>query len=403
MSGVATPLFRSVDRAVFVAALAARLHQVGLHPPLASTGRFAAALEVAAPRSRGELYWVARTCLLDDVSQIERFDRVFAAVFDWASSSLSPPERARGSGPRQRPPDDGDAEVRVASPSAREAGGGAVPWTTMPSAGEPDDDLDDGTVLPELLPSALAVLADVPFDELDDEQLAAVGAVLENAVLRWPRRLARRRRRSPRRRTVDQRATMRMAMRTAGEPLRLAHTRRIDRPRRVVMIADVSGSMQSYARAYLHLMRALSRVADAETFAFSTGLTRLTATLAHRDPRAAIALATAEVDDRFSGTRIATSLRQLLHHPVWSTAVRGAVVIIASDGWDTDPPAELEARMRRLHRMAHRVVWVNPRSATPGFEPAVSGMAAALPYCDAMVSGHSLSALRELFAVIAQP
>lgn len=166
------------------------------------------------------------------------------------------------------------------------------------------------------------------------------------------------------------------------------------------MLADVSGSMQPFARAYLHLMRALGRSVDAETFAFSTRLTRLTPSLRHRDVRTAIERASEEVDDRFTGTRIATSLGTLLRHPSWSTLVRGSVVIIASDGWDTDPPEELDARMRRLARMAHRIIWVNPRSAGAGYEPLAAGMAAALPHCDAFLSGHSLAAVEDLLTAI---
>jgi len=392
-------LFRGVDRATCASAFSARLHDAGLQPPIAATARFADALDAVAPRTRQDLYWVARTCLVDDIEQLVRFEGVFDAIFDRASSSLSPVERRTGT-PRG-PARDDDVDLRVPGRSAREPGGGGVPWTTRPSAAEPDPELDVGIALPELLPSDVAAIAEVPFDELDEAQLTAIGAIIEAATVHWPRRRARRRRRSPRRRTIDRRGTMRAAMRTAGEPVRLAYVEPVRRPRGVVMIADVSGSMQSYARAYLHLMRALSREVDAETFAFSTRLTRVTATLRHRDARTAIQRATAEVEDRFGGTRIASSLGQLLRDPAWSTSLRGAVVVIASDGWDTDPPADLDGQMQRLARMAHRVVWVNPRAVADGFAPTVAGMAAALPHCDAMVSGHSLAAMRDLFEAIA--
>ena len=122
--------------------------------------------------------------------------------------------------------------------------------------------------------------------------------------------------------------------------------------------------------------------------------------LAHRDARVAVTRATAQVEDRFGGTRIASSLRQLLASPVWSSTIRGSVLVIASDGWDTDPPERLAATVARLHRMAHRIVWVNPRAGEPGFVPSVAGMAAALPHCDRMVSGHTLDAVRELLEIV---
>jgi uncharacterized protein len=399
---VTAALFRGVDRAGFAAAFTARLRDAGLTPTLTMTARFAAALAAAPPRTRDELYWIARLCLVADVTELPTFEAVFTAVFDASGLATDPHARrtARGHELPEVAGED-DRYVRVPAEGPRSAGGGGVPWATPPSAAEPAPDLAPSLELALPLPSALADRADVPFDRFDEAELALLGAWLERAVVRWPRRPARRRHVTARSREVDRRRTVRAALRTAGEPVVLRYTRPVTRPRRVVMLLDVSGSMQPYARAYLHLMRALGSAAGAETFAFSTRLTRLTATLRHRDVRTAIDRASADVDDRFSGTRIATSLGQLLHHPTWSTAVRGSVLVIASDGWDADPAPELAARMARLRRMAHRVVWVNPRSAGVGFEPRVAGMAAALPHCDAFVSGHSLAAVEELLTTIA--
>jgi uncharacterized protein with von Willebrand factor type A (vWA) domain len=172
-------------------------------------------------------------------------------------------------------------------------------------------------------------------------------------------------------------------------------------PRRVVMLCDVSQSMQAQAVAYLHLMRALALTAHAEVFAFATSLTRLTAVLAHRSAGAAIDGATAQVTDRFGGTRIATCLRTLLasHH---GGALRGAVVIIGSDGWDADSPEELAAAMARLRRRAYRVIWMNPRASAPGFAPRVATMAAALPYCDAFLPAESFRSLARVIDEISR-
>jgi uncharacterized protein len=388
-------LFRGVDRATFAAAFSDRLRRAGLDQTVTQVARFAAALEVADPRAKDELAWVARTCLTTDVGEHARFDAVFAEVFDASGLAVDPHARRSTSGGTP-PPRDDEVHVRVPVEGPRAAGGGGVPWLTPPSATEPDPSLDATFELTVPLPSALADRSEVPFDRFDESELALLGAWLESAVVRWPRRPARRRRATGRAAEIDRRRTVRGALRTGGEPLRLHHRTSILRPRGVVLLVDVSGSMQPYARAYLHLMRALGTTTAAESFAFATRLTRLTSTLRHRDVTAAVERATAEVEDRFSGTRIATSIGQLLRHPVWSTAVRGSVVVIASDGWDTDPPEELAARMRRLRRMAHAIVWVNPRSAAVDYEPRVAGMAGALPHCDRFVSGHSLVAIEDL-------
>jgi hypothetical protein len=168
--------------------------------------------------------------------------------------------------------------------------------------------------------------------------------------------------------------------------------RPVRRPRRVVLLCDVSESMRAQATAYLHLMRAFATVAEAEVFAFSTTLTRLTPALRQTGARQAIAQATAAVTDRFGGTRIATNLTALLdsHH---GNALRGAVAIIASDGWDSDPPSKLDTAMTRLRRRAYGIVWLNPRAGAPGFTPTVAAMAAALPHCDRLLPAATFADL----------
>jgi hypothetical protein len=153
--------------------------------------------------------------------------------------------------------------------------------------------------------------------------------------------------------------------------------------------------MQPYATAYLHLMRAATLTTDAEVFAFATSLTRLTSVLAHRSVSVAVEQATARVTDRFGGTRIAANIRALLasRH---GNAVRGAIVVVASDGWDSAPPEQLAAAMARLRRRTYRLVWVNPRTAAPGFAPLVGSMAAALPYCDELLPAHTVRALGDV-------
>jgi uncharacterized protein with von Willebrand factor type A (vWA) domain len=165
------------------------------------------------------------------------------------------------------------------------------------------------------------------------------------------------------------------------------------------MVADVSASMQPYASAYLHLMRALARSGRAETFAFSTSLTRLTPALRHQSARVAMEQAEADVTDRYGGTHLAGSLRDLLRSR-HGNALRGGVLVVASDGWDSDEPEHLAAVLARIRLRAHHVVWLNPRAAAPGFEPLVGSMAAALPFCDAFLPAHTVRAVTEALDVI---
>lgn len=199
------------------------------------------------------------------------------------------------------------------------------------------------------------------------------------------------------------RRTLRAAQRTAGDPIRLVHRRRRSRPRRLVLLCDVSGSMEPYTRVFLSLLQGAVTGARAEAFVFSTRLTRLTRQLAVRDPDQALAKAAAAAPDWSGGTRLADSLRRFLDNYGRRGLARGSVVVVLSDGWAQDDPELVAAQMSRLRRLAFRIVWVNPRKAARGFTPLVGGMAAALPYCDAFVSGHSLAALDEVAAAIRAP
>ena len=193
-------------------------------------------------------------------------------------------------------------------------------------------------------------------------------------------------------------------MRTAGDPIRLARRERRVVRRRIVLLCDISGSMEPYARAYLQfLVCAAGAGPRAEAFVFATRLTRLTRALQSRHPDRAIERAAAAAPDWSSGTRIGDALKEFNDRHGRRGMARGAVVVILSDGWERDDPSLVSREMERLHRLAHRIVWVNPRAAATGFSPRVGGMAAALPFCDALVSGHTLEALDEVADAIAAP
>ncbi len=394
----AATIFRSVDSATFVAAFTDRLRGAGVEVGLSSVGRFSEAMAHCAPTDTITLYWVARTCLIHDRDDLVVFDAVFCAVFEAGDFSVMPGRRD-ASRPVVRPE---GTVVQRSTPTDVMAG--RLTATSHPVIVDDVGDGDDRSeqlVFPELLPSGLSELADTPFHELSVEDLDELGRWLDTMMTAFPMRRTRRFRPVKHSKSIDLRRTLLIARATGGEPIRLARRRVRKRPRKIVMLADLSGSMESFSRIYLHLMRSLAVHGRAEVFVFSTSLRRATPQLRDRDPMRAIDRLSDEVVDRFGGTKIAASLSQLLVSPIWSNAVRGAIVVIASDGWDADHPDLLERRMAQLRRMAHRIIWINPRSAATDFEPLVGGMAAALPFTDELLSGHTLNAMRAVITSIA--
>ena len=388
-------VLRGVDRAALAVALVARLRSAGVSVSASGPAGFVHALELLAPRSRRDVYWAARLTLVNRCEDLAGFDAVFAAVFDDAEFGLDPPRRA---------PSLGAAAASVpglAAPQGPPLDREGLPWTTRPTSITFTESSvgADALGVPDVLPSRLVARADEAFENFDDADLRLIGTWLEQAFSRWPRRRSLRREPNRRGTRIDLRRTIRASRTTGWETVRLIRSRRRRRPRRVVLLCDVSGSMAPYATIYLHLMRAaaLRRTAMApEVFAFSTSLTRLTPVLSHRSAEVALERANAKVADRYGGTHLGRSVTSLLATPHGS-AVRGAVVIVASDGWDGDPPEVLSRAMARLRRRAHLIVWLNPRAAAPGYQPLAGSMACALPYCDLFLPAHSMSGLRELF------
>ena len=390
-------LLAGVDRAAFVAALVHRLRTRGVDVGMTSAAAFTEALEVVPPVRVGDLYWSARITLVSRQEDLASFDRVFDAAFADAVLTVDPHARRTGTAELPERPSDGLAPV----PGDRDEGGtgSTLPWHTLPRHEDGIEDDDNPVVLPELLPSAVARIADTPLDELDGRELAVLGRWLERSAHEWPTRRSRRLGVGATGSRIALRATMAASRRTGGEAFALRRLEAVRRPLPVTLLCDVSQSMQSHSTAYLHLMRAFARSRQAETFAFSTSLTRLTPALRQASPTAAIALASAQVVDRYGGTHLAGCLKELLasRH---AHGIRGGVLVIASDGWDSDPPGLLRATMARASRRARRVVWLNPRAAVPGFQPLVGSMAAALPYCDAFLPAHTLRGLDDVLAAI---
>lgn len=397
-----TPLLlRGVDLAAFAAALVARLRGAGVQVSANGQAGFVQALRQLVPDTTSALYWAARLTLVNRMEDLGAFDAVFEAAFGAAG-----PDGTRGPEPvlplpGPKTPAAGTVRPAKAPPNA---GAQQLPWATRASTLR-DASGDTSVLLPDLLPSRIAARADEPFDRFDAQDLRLLGSWLEATVARWPRRRSMRLEPSSGGKRIDLRATMNASRETGWEPVKLARTRPRRRPRRVVLACDVSRSMQPYAAVYLHLMRAAALRRHGlrpEVFAFSTSLTRLTSVLSHRSAEVALRKANAKVTDRYGGTFIGRSLGALLAPP-HGNALRGAVVIIASDGWDADPPDALAHAMARLRRRAAMVVWLNPRAAQGDFQPLAGSMAAALPYCDLFLPAHSLTGVRELLVALANP
>ncbi|WP_330230588.1 VWA domain-containing protein [Nocardia sp. NBC_00508] len=389
-------LLRGVDLAAFAVAMVARLRRGGVAVAPSGPALYVQALRRMTPRSRTELYWATRLTLVDRMQDLAAFDAVFATVFADATLGMDPPSRTHGL-PAQR----------VSAPGAGRRGqprqGGEAPWATMQSATGADRSTDKGAALPDVLPSRFAARAQEPFARFEPDDLRTVGAWLEQAAALWPQRRSTRYENHAHGKRIDFRATMNNSRRTGWESAVLVRTRPRRRPRRIVMICDVSRSMQPYATIYLHLMRAAMqrRSPDRpEVFAFSTSLTRLTSVLAHRSPDVAVARANDKVTDRYGGTHIGRCLGALLATPS-GNAVRGAVVVIASDGWDSDTPDLLARAMARIRRRAWRVIWLNPRAGESRFQPVTGAMAAALPFCDVMMPAHTMAGIHAFVQVLA--
>ncbi len=385
-----------VDLAEVVGRFGSLLHAAGVPVTPAASGRFAECIALAGPQRVDELYWLARVTLVPDRAYLDAFQRTFDQVFrgmlDTAAAGRNPntpiasTRPADGSPPPTRPRQDG--------PSGGEARPG-MPGSSSGSGGETGS--SDGVLAAA---SSEERLAGKAFGQCTPEELEELRALMGAFQLRPPRRRSRRTRVHRLGHDVDLRATLRAAQRSGGDPLRRIHRRRRTRPRRVVLIADVSGSMESYGRAYLYLLHGAVRAIGAEAFVFATRMHRLTRPLAVQHPAQALAKAMAQAPDWSGGTRIGEALRTFNDDHARRGVGRGAIVVIVSDGWEGGEPALLGREMERLSRLAHRIVWVNPRKQRGDFRPLVGGMAAALPFVDEFVSGHSLDALDEVVAAI---
>ncbi len=248
--------------------------------------------------------------------------------------------------------------------------------------------------------SSEELLRQKDFDEMTWEETEQVRRLLEQAPWRVAERRTRRMR-PARQGSIDLRRSARHAIRSSGEMMALFRRKPRTRRRPLVLICDVSGSMERYSRLLMIFAYAIGRREDLEAFVFSTRLTRITRQLRYRDMDRSLSAVTKGVHDFSGGTRIGEALSDFNRH--WARRVlgHGAVVIIVSDGWDRGDPDQLAAELVHLRRSAHRLIWLNPLIGSEGYEPLTRGMAAALPYCDDFLAAHNVQALDDLGRLLA--
>ncbi len=357
-------------------AFARILREAELDVPVDSVISFVRAWEAVGADDRRSLYWAGRATLVRSPEDIATYDAAFAAFFGG--------HRELSEGPPPPPP--------VVLPTAVDSGddGGA------------DDPDDEERPVQVVRWSPGEVLRHKDFAACSEAERAEAMRLLARIRVRRARRPSRRRLPTHRPgRWPDLRRTTRSALRTGGESLDRRWLDPGERSRRLVLLIDVSGSMEAHARALLRFAQVVvASGTRVEAFAIGTRLTRVTRELSSRDPDAAMRAAGAAVVDWSGGTRLGACLREF--NDDWGVRglARGATVVVLSDGWDRGEPELLGEEVARLHRVTHRLIWVNPLKASPGYEPLARGMAAALPNVDEFLEGHSLASLEDLAEVL---
>jgi uncharacterized protein len=353
------------------------LRDAGVVVPPDCVVAYARALDAVTLTERGPVYWAGRATLIRRPDEIPIYDEVFRRFWD---------------GWRELPGDGSSVAVTRVTGVDSDAG---------VDDDEPREDDGDDEVDQVLRWSRIEVLRQKDLATCSADELAEANRLIDAMRLDPARRKARRRYASRRKVELDLRGTVSEALRTGGEPIHLRWQAPGNRPRRLVLLVDISGSMSSYARALIRFAHAaVVARGDVEVFALGTRLTRLTAGLRSHDADAALAAVTRDTPDWEGGTRLGETIGEFVTRWGVRGMARGADVVILSDGWDRGDPAELGEHMARLARVTHRIVWVNPLKASPGYEPLAGGMAAALPWVDEFVEGHAVASLEQLAALL---
>ena len=425
----------SPDYAALAAALATALRTAGLPAGPDRSERLAGALTVMRATTIAQLHACALATMVSGPNQIDAFERIFNELF---GTGVAGPRQPEVTAPQQNmlveSAERADGSEEDDAPAAGEDElppelAGLDEALSPGEAGEreadssADDEAEDGVPAVRRVASMTERLRERDFAQLTPAELAQLATLMRQLVIAVPPRRTRRYRPKKDGARLDMRRTMRQATRTGGEPVRIARRAVRTRQRRLVVLCDISGSMEPYARAILQLMYVAARSSGAaggggsgfsgpsrdatrprtEVFTFATRLTRLTPFLASASPETMLAKAGEAAPDWAGGTRIGAALRDFNDRYGVRGMGRGAVILIISDGWETGDPALLGAQMARLHRIAYRIVWANPRTQSERYRPEVGGMAAAWPYCDAVVSAHNFEALDDLLQALRAP
>jgi hypothetical protein len=340
------------------------------------------ALDSVRLDDRDEVYHALRCAIVSRRDDLEAFDAAFATFW----------ERAPRGELTHRPP-----LMQLDVPNQERAEPSRVDADQVEGDAGSDDGEQDEEPPAAAVYSADELLRERDFARFGPEELRRARALVERIATASPMRRSLRNQPSHAGRRIDLRRTLHQAMRTGGHPIERAWRTPKTVPRRLIFLVDVSGSMEPYARAMTMFLQAAVRSGrHVEAFTFGTRLTRLTPYLTGRDPDRALERAARAVPDWAGGTRIGENLKAF--NDVWGRRAlsRGAVVVIASDGWERGDPSLLGSEMARLQRAAHTVVWVNPLAGGAGYRPLVAGMAAALPHVDRFLPGHNLKALEAL-------
>ncbi|HYN87257.1 MAG TPA: VWA domain-containing protein [Ardenticatenaceae bacterium] len=352
------------------------LRLMGVKSNLSQMLELVRALEVIPITSRRDFYFAARALLVTRHEEYPVFDQAFGLY--WRM-----PEPLR---------DELPAKTRQRARRAR------LPSLPAAIAGEePEEHRPEEETTTRLSYSGAEALRNKDFAEMTWEEIEAAKAAMR--ALSWPigQRPTRRVRTAAGGHHLDLRRVLRESLRYGGEPLALRWRERKTRPRPLVVLCDISGSMERYSRMLLHFVHALSHnLVSVETFVFGTRLTRITHQLRHRDVDDALDEVGRHVHDWSGGTRIGEAVKSFNYQ--WSRRVlgRGAAALIISDGWDRGDPGLLATEMARLQRSAHRLIWLNPLLGSESYEPIQRGMAAALPFVDDFRSVHNLNSLEQL-------
>jgi uncharacterized protein with von Willebrand factor type A (vWA) domain len=362
------------------------------------TGRiltFVRGVEAIGLTDRTSLYWTARATLVAGRADIDMFDEAFEAWFH----SLRLDDEPELSLEFSLPPDAEDLEFGDGEMADATGVTTAASWQ---HAGDDEETAEADEAALRLVASAVEVLRAKSFAYLTEDERQRVARLIRELSIRVPIERTRRMRAANKGATLDVRRTLRRSLRTQGEPFDRAWRARRTRTRPLVLILDVSGSMAPYSRALLQFgYAAMAAGRRVEVFCFGTRLTRVTRVLRTKDPDRAMHEIGRIVADWEGGTRIGESLKSLLDGWSQRAALRGAVVVLCSDGLERGDPELLRAQMARLRRLAYRVVWANPLKGSPRYEPLARGMAAALPSVDVFLSGHNLESLEALAAALA--